>query len=221
VSQSIGGWCGDFTHYLSGSCQTAKLVSSLDPSLCTQNDTQRFVKYPCNLPQVNYLLNARLDPTYKCKTYKQSQITWLEWQRAIWWLVDGNTTCDCGAPGYNNLIANCLYADANKNSNWKVTSCTDVFAVILVPLPGCTCNVSYIPTDAESTYQELIIPMSLSQWGCPCVAQTSTETPMAFSGVCPNKTRPDTDISADGKNCLLPNSSWQPYFEYCCAPVAV
>jgi len=221
VVATYPGWCGDAEHYLSGTCQTGKLVSSLDPCLCNQNQPY-FVNNPCNFPQVNYLLNMQLDSSYTCDGSTNSDITWEDWQRAIWDIINGDpTTCDCGAPTYDSDIVTCLVDDANAHSTWYPSSCTDVFAVILVPLPDCTCNATVVPTDAQSTMQEILIPMTLSQWGCACVTETEDEMAFAFdSSPCPTSVpRPCTDISPDGNTCIISKSGWEPYFQYCCSLV--
>jgi len=219
VVSSFNGWCGDAEHYLGSGCQTGKLVSSLDSCLCNDANAPDFVNEPCNLAKVNYLLNAQLDSTYTCDGSDQSDITFEDWQRAIWDLINApDTTCDCGAPDYDSDIVTCLVNDANNHPNWYPSKCTDVFAVILVPLPDCTCNISTIPTDAQSTMQEILIPMTLAEWGCACVTVTADETAMAFSGNCP-QARPCPDVSSDGKDCIIPKTTWEPYFQYCCTEI--
>jgi hypothetical protein len=220
LTQSVGGWCGDADHYLGGTCRTGKLVSSLDPALTYDNPTcaEYFVKQPCNLPKVNYLLNAQNNADYTCGVYQNNvDITWKEWQRAIWWLIHSETTCGCGAGGYNSSVVQCLLGEANEHSDWYPTKCSDVFAAILVPLPDCTCESDVLPTNSQSTSQEIIIPVTLTEWGCPCVTETAEETAMAFNDMCPDASiRPNDLISDDGKSCLITGSPWKPYFEYCC-----
>jgi len=173
------------------------------------------VNKPCNFPKVNYLLNKQRDRSYTCNGFDLSDITWQDWQRVFWELIHGHTDCACGAPNYQQDVVDCLIADANAHANWYPSKCTDVFAAILIPLPDCTCNITIKPTDQQSTAQEILIPVTLADWGCACVTETEDTVAMAFGGDCPTQ----KPCPVAGNNCIIPKSQWKPYFEYCCTEV--
>ena len=146
------GWCVDTSRTITqNKGYTANVYSSYE----TLPDNT--VAYPENLDLVNWILNQRYvgQPSPGCT----GNYTYGDVQRAIWTLVDPNSTSGLGA--WSQCRVDEILADAHSYGEGFEPGCGDVVAVILVPVsPG--------------TAQTTIAQITLIDVGVACDSQEET-----------------------------------------------
>ena len=153
------GWCIDTTNVIyQNTDYTADVFSSFEDLPAGT------VEHPENLDLVNWILNQGYvgQPSPGCAgTYTYGDV-----QRAIWTLVDPNSTSGLGS--WSQCRVDEILAAANANGEGFVPDCGDVIAVILVPIDGQQVTIAQV-TLIEVGIEECVLEYEETAWGSgPC-----------------------------------------------------